>query len=79
MSRGVTLHEKEMRQIFDLMKKRRMGNRFKKEEPQQDLHEQAVPAEMNDGFMQSTVPEEPFDVPVPQDAVPEEQLEQAVF
>lgn len=27
MSRGVTLHENEMRQIFDLMRKRRMGNR----------------------------------------------------
>lgn len=79
MSRGVTLHEKEMRQIFDLMKKRRMGNRFKKEEPQQGLHEQAVPEEMNDGFMQSTAPEEPFDVPAPQDAVSEEQLEQASF
>ena len=32
MSRGVTLHEKEMRQIFELMKNRRMENRFKKEE-----------------------------------------------
>lgn len=31
MSRGVTLHEKEMRQMFDLMKKRRMGNRFKRD------------------------------------------------
>lgn len=61
MSRGVTLHEKEMRQIFDLMKKRRMGNRFKKEEPQQNLHEQAAPAEMNDGFMQDAVSEESFE------------------
>lgn len=33
MSRGVTLHEKEMRQIFDLMKRRRQSNRYKKEEP----------------------------------------------
>lgn len=32
MSRGVTLHEKEMRQMFDLMKKRRMENRFRREE-----------------------------------------------
>lgn len=29
MSRGVTLHEKEMRQIFDLMKKRRMESRMR--------------------------------------------------
>lgn len=28
MSRGVTLHEKEMRQIFDLMRKRRMESRM---------------------------------------------------
>ena len=32
MSRGVTLHEKEMRQIFELMKKRRVESRFRKEE-----------------------------------------------
>lgn len=32
MSRGVTLHEKEMRQVFELMKKRRVENRFKKAE-----------------------------------------------
>lgn len=31
MSKGITLHEKEMRQIFDLMKKRRMESRFKRE------------------------------------------------
>ncbi len=36
MSKGITLHEKEMRQIFDLMKKRRMNNRFRKDEPPQE-------------------------------------------
>ena len=35
MSRGVTLHEKEMRQIFELMKKRRVESRFRKEEQAQ--------------------------------------------
>lgn len=32
MSRGVTLHEKEMRQIFELMKKRRMESRMRWDE-----------------------------------------------
>ena len=41
MSRGVTLHEKEMRQIFDLMKRRRMGNRFRREEPQPEPQQTA--------------------------------------
>lgn len=73
MSRGVTLHEKEMRQIFDLMKKRRMVNRFRREEPQQSpLPEQTMPAGMNDGFVQSSEAEEPFDVPVLQEMMAQE-------
>lgn len=32
MSRGVTLHENEMRHIFDLMKKRRIGRRNRRTE-----------------------------------------------
>lgn len=44
MSRGVTLHEKEMRQIFDLMKKRRMENRYRKDEPQAPPTPQTPPA-----------------------------------
>lgn len=61
MSRGVTLHEKEMRQMFDLMKKRRMENRFKREEPSAaPLPQQAMPAGVNDGFVQSPAPEESF-------------------
>ena len=73
MSRGVTLHEKEMRQMFDLMKKRRMENRFKREEPSAaPLPQQAMPAGVNDGFVQSPVREESFDEPVPQEMVPEE-------
>ena len=64
MSRGVTLHEKEMRQIFDLMKRRRMGNRFRREDPQPAPQQMMAPPEMDDGFAQSTVPDEPFDVPV---------------
>ena len=48
MSRGVTLHEKEMRQIFDLMKKRRMENRFKREEPERQ--EEVVCQETPDDF-----------------------------
>lgn len=79
MSRGVTLHEKEMRQIFDLMKRRRMGNRFRREEPQPAPQQQMMPPEMDDGFVQSPVPDEPFDV----SAVPEEgtaqEPEQAAF
>ena len=80
MSRGVTLHEKEMRQIFDLMKRRRMGNRFRREEPQPAPQQQMASPEMDDGFVQSTEPDEPFDV----SAVPEEegtvqQQEEAVF
>ncbi len=67
MSRGVTLHEKEMRQIFDLMKKRRMGNRFRRDEPQQSPQAQMMPSEMNDGFVKSDVTEEPFDMLVPQE------------
>ena len=67
MSRGVTLHEKEMRQIFDLMKKRRMENRFKKEGSLQ-------PAQQC---------EEPFDVPLHQDMADVEcdveSTEQATF
>ena len=63
MSRGVTLHEKEMRQIFDLMKRRRMGNRFRREEPQ-PAPQQMMSSEMDDGFVRNAVPEEPFDVPV---------------
>ena len=58
MSRGVTLHEKEMRQIFDLMKKRRLGNRFKKEEPPQPVQQR----------------EEPFDAPLPQEMSAEQQV-----
>ena len=69
MSRGVTLHEKEMRQIFDLMKRRRMGNRFRREDPQPAPQQQMASPEMDDGFVQSTVPDEPFDV----SAVPEEE------
>lgn len=73
MSRGVTLHEKEMRQMFDLMKKRRMENRFKREEPSAaPLPQQAMPAGVNDGFVQSPAPEESFDEPVLQEMVPEE-------
>lgn len=48
MSRGVTLHEKEMRQIFDLMKKRRMENRFKREESERQ--EEVVCQETPDDF-----------------------------
>ncbi|MBQ2846168.1 MAG: hypothetical protein IJE75_03405, partial [Firmicutes bacterium] len=55
MSRGVTLHEKEMRHIFDLMKRRRMGNRFRREEPQPAPQQQMMPPEMDDGFVQSDV------------------------
>ena len=73
MSRGVTLHEKEMRQMFDLMKKRRMENRFKREEPSAaPLPQQAMPVGVNDGFVQSPAPEESFDEPVPQEMVQEE-------
>lgn len=73
MSRGVTLHEKEMRQMFDLMKKRRMENRFKREEPSAaPLPQQARPAGVDDGFVQSPAPEESFDGSVPQEMVPEE-------
>lgn len=62
MSRGVTLHEKEMRQMFDLMKKRRMENRFKREEASAaPLPQQAMPAGVNDGFVQSPAREESFD------------------
>lgn len=64
MSRGVTLHEKEMRQIFDLMKRRRMGNRFRREGPQPAPQQMMAPPEMDDGFVQSTVPDEPFDASV---------------
>ncbi len=79
MSRGVTLHEKEMRQILDLMKKRRMGNRFRREDPQQSPQEQMMPPEMNDGFVQSDVTEEPFDVPASQEMAAEQETEQAAF
>lgn len=79
MSRGVTLHEKEMRQIFDLMKRRRMGNRFRREDPQPAPQQQMAPPEMDDGFVQSTVPDEPFDATASQmmadgESVPEEIL-----
>ena len=78
MSRGVTLHEKEMRQIFDLMKKRRMGNRFRREETQ-PAPQQMMPPEMDSGFVQSDVAEEPFDATASQmmadgESVPEEIL-----
>lgn len=73
MSRGVTLHEKEMRQIFDIMKRRRMGNRFRREEPQ-PASQQMMSSEMDDSFVQSDVAEEPFDVPVS-----DQQQEQAAF
>ena len=67
MSRGVTLHEKEMRQIFDLMKRRRMGNRFRREEPQP-----APQQMMADG---ESVPEEILVEPIPE----AQQQEQAAF
>ena len=78
MSRGVTLHEKEMRQVFDLMKRRRMGNRFRREEPQ-PAPQQMMSSEMDDGFVQSDVAEEPFDATASQmmtdgESVPEEIL-----
>ena len=78
MSRGVTLHEKEMRQIFDLMKRRRMGNRFRREEPQ-PAPQQMMPPEMGSGFVQNDVAEEPFDATASQmmadgESVPEEIL-----
>ena len=78
MSRGVTLHEKEMRQILDLMKMRRMGNRFRREEPQ-PAPQQMMSSEMDDGFVQSDVAEEPFDATASQmmtdgESVPEEIL-----
>ena len=78
MSRGVTLHEKEMRQMFDLMKKRRMENRFKREEPSA-APLQMMASEMDDGFVQSDVAEEPFDATASQmmtdgESVPEEIL-----
>lgn len=78
MSRGVTLHEKEMRQIFDLMKRRRMGNRFRREEPQ-PAPQQMMPPEMDSGFVQNDVDEEPFDATASQmmadgESVPEEIL-----
>lgn len=68
MSRGVTLHEKEMRQIFDLMKKRRMENRYRKDEPQ-------APPATSEPLYQN---EEPFDAPLPQEGQ-EEAVEQAVL
>ena len=43
MSRGVTLHEKEMRQIFDLMKKRRMDSRRMENRLRRDGTERAAP------------------------------------
>ena len=83
MSRGVTLHEKEMRQIFDLMKKRRLGNRFKKEEPPQSAPKHDMPSEeQSAGLMQSGASEEPFETPLPQEMAGEQQsaeTEQAAF
>lgn len=74
MSRGVTLHEKEMRQIFDLMKKRRLGNRFKKEEPPQSAPKHDMPSgEQYAGLMQSGAAEEPFETPPPQQMAGEQQ------
>lgn len=48
MSRGVTLHEKEMRQIFELMKKRRIENRFRREPSERSAaaEESAEPTQM---------------------------------
>ena len=71
MSRGVTLHEKEMRQMFDLMKKRRLGNRVRREEAQQSSQVQTVPPEMNDGFVQHDAVEEPFEAPMPEEMIPD--------
>lgn len=68
MSRGVTLHEKEMRQIFDLMKKRRMENRYRKDEPQMQPPT-CEPIYQN---------EESFDAPIPQEGQ-EAVVEQAVL
>ncbi len=62
MSRGVTLHEKEMRQVFDLMKRRRMENRFRRDgfgggdsSPRADGFERSIALDKD---------EEPFDAPV---------------
>ena len=71
MSRGVTLHEKEMRQMFDLMKKRRLGNRTRREEVQQSSQVQMVPPEMNDGFVHSDAVEESFEAPMPEGMIPD--------
>lgn len=67
MSRGVTLHEKEMRQMFDLMKKRRMGNRFKRDGYDRG---EAQPVEPMD-----TQPDAPLDAQpaAPLDAQPAEE------
>lgn len=70
MSRGVTLHEKEMRQIFDLMKKRRMENRYKKDEPQ-------MPPVASEALQHN---DEPFDaMPPPEMVAEQEQMEQTSF
>ena len=79
MSRGVTLHEKEMRQIFDLMKRRRMGNRFRREDPQ-PAPQQMMPPEMDSGFVQNDVAEEPFDASVSEEMAAGELIpEEAAF
>lgn len=45
MSRGVTLHEKEMRLMFDLLRKRRAPrNHMKKQEPVKESEEAEVTA-----------------------------------
>lgn len=76
MSRGVTLHEKEMRQMFDLMKKRRLGNRFKKEEPPQPVQKYEEPL---GAPLQQMAEEEPFDAPLPQEAANQEPLTNVVM
>lgn len=53
MSRGVTLHENEMRQIFDLMKKRRMVNRMKREGGEYRSEEPFDAPQSYDGSSQS--------------------------
>ena len=57
-----------------------MGNRFRREDPQPAPQQMMAPPEMDDGFVQNTVPDEPFDA----SAVPEEegtvqQQEEAAF
>lgn len=64
MSKGITIHEKEMRQIVDLMKKRRAGNRNRHDgesRRNEEAFEALSPAEV-------TV-EEPTGVPMQEEAI----------